>query len=649
MLKKSWSMPTFVCLLVCAIALSFFPRAALAANSDVVPIDWTLLSQGKPTDSDAQRMEGILLNASKYAVNKWYNEDMNFDAQTGNYLDFGGTDEAHIRPPADMVFALAVSLKLGVYDATYTGVSVTDATNIAKKIIRSLAYHHSVNTSGGWGDGWQSASWAFSAGAAGWLMWDDITDATNREYIRKMVEHEANRNFAVRYYRDASGTIQTPGDSGAEENGWNAMLIGLATAMMPNHDNYNAWMDKMLNLTIAAGAMPSDVNNGTVINGKAVSDWIDGSNVNSDGTVVNHGGIHPSYMAFEQSVLSAALLYGMIDKDVPEATKFNQDKIYKAFVELNFSTTDGYNAPGGTIYIPGDWEIYYPQVNDKGTAYIPPHLNEDVMTRAFGLDDLVSDPTKKADYWEDLHGDKVASMQARFTDGHTYLDDTEMSAAKKEEQAAKLYAKAYWAKWIMHQNTVHFTNQSYGTGDPSQLVFHSGFESTTTGQMPSNWTLETSAGGTAAVADFPSTTDKSLKLDDTNTSNVAVSRSFTPITGTMLAEWSMLLPVKEDYYGVQLMNGTDKPVRITTYNGNLNYIDSTGAYVTLQAYNANQWYDIKVIANPGTDKADIYVDGVLKASGADFATAASQIDAMRISTSNPNTGAMYIDDITVNQ
>jgi hypothetical protein len=626
-------------LLLLALAAPAPIHAAHTYDNDVVPIDWSQFS-GKPTDADSVRIENLLKNASKYAVTTWYNDEMNFDAQTGTYLTFGGTDEPHIRRPADMAYALAVAIKLGVFDPAYAGVSLADAKSMEVKLIRSLAYRHIANSSGGWGDGWQTASWAESAGTAAWLMWDDIGSSTDKEYIRTMVEHEANRNLPVRYYRNASGTVISPGNSGAEENAWNGSLVMLATAMMPGHQNYYDWMDKGLKLFITGAAFPSDTTNSTVMHGKAVSAWVNGSNVNADGTVVNHDAIHPSYMCFEDSTLDTALLYRMIDKPIPQAAKFNLDKIYQAFVQVNFASPP-YLAPGGTMYQPGDWAIYYPQKNDKGSSYIAPHMLYDVGARALSLDTLITNTSRRAGYWEDLHADKLTSMQARFTDGHTYLDSTEHIAPIREERAAILYARAYWTKWLADKGSFTFTNKAYST------LVDNGFDYMTTGQAPTGWTIESSAGGTATVEEVPSTANKSVKLNDVNANHIVMSHSFAAQSDTVTAEWKMMLTSNVDYQSVTLLGGTTEAINVNTYNGNLNFFNSSGTRVSLQGYSPNTWYTIKVDANIRTDTCDMYVNGVKKASGVAFRNAASSIDKIKFSTSTSNTSALYIDDVFV--
>ena len=103
-----------------------------------------------------------------------------------------------IRPPAQMVSALAVALSLqGVYDPTVIGVPTREAKLVLKRLIASLAAGHVANAGPSgvdprWGDNWQSAHWAFFAGLGAFLVWDSL-DVVTREAIARVVVHEAGR------------------------------------------------------------------------------------------------------------------------------------------------------------------------------------------------------------------------------------------------------------------------------------------------------------------------------------------------------------------------------------------------------------------------------------------------------------------------
>lgn len=445
---------------------------AFAASTAVVPIQWSEFTGGNPADTDSVRIKDILRNANKYGLNTWYNSVKNYDAQTGAYLTFGGTAEPNIRPPAGEAYSLAVAIATGAYDAAYTGVTLTDAKAIATRLIASVAYRHRVTTSGGWGNDWQTALWAAYAGTAGWLLWDDLS-TTDREYVRKMVEYEVNRfNSATPpVYRNTAGTIVSPGDSKGEENAWNATIMQLAVAMMPAHPNAPVWADKSVEYMVSGFSRPADLTNATYMNGRPVSGWlVNGTNIENNGTMINHGRIHPDYTATVSSNLSASLVSTLAQLPTPNAALFNADLVYSAVVDLSFSSPP-YAAPGGTFYVVGSDSIYYPQGNDWGTGRRIPFAALDVFSRFLGTDSLAS---LKGFYWEPYHAQKVLDMQGRFTDGHTYLDNTEDNYSAKEEMVAFVAGRTYLTKWVAAQGLFALTNASYA------LPFSASFTSPST-------------------------------------------------------------------------------------------------------------------------------------------------------------------------
>lgn len=443
------------------------PTHARCADA-VVPVDWDRFDERVREDENTRLIKRVLLNANRYALTTWYHEKKPYADQPGPYLDFGGVGENAIRPPTSEAFALAVSLETGAYDAEEVGVGRSQARQVAAKLISSTAYRHKANSAGGWGDAWQSALWASMAGHAGWLLWDDLP-SHDREYVRKMVEHEANRflDYQVPYYRNANGDVVTPGDSKAEENAWNALILQLATAMMPRHGNWSTWMDKNLELMISAFARPDDQHSRRVVNGKRLSEWLNGSNVESEitglelgdrfGVVINHNRIHPDYMTTAYNNASAAYTYTLAGMATPRAALFNVDIMYNSLVDLNFPHPP-FNSPGGTTYKDGTWDIYYPQSNDWGSGRQLNFVAIDVLAHEYGFD---HDATVGGDIWANRHASRAHEMQERHPDGRMYADDTEDRFFSKEEFVAFLAARSYLTSWVGDRKHARFTNRAY--------------------------------------------------------------------------------------------------------------------------------------------------------------------------------------------
>ena len=457
--RRRMQRPICIALGLFTFILTTSPTVAHAASPLVTPIAWGTFAAGLPGGAEAQRAGAILLNTNRYALTTWYGARGYASAsqQAANYLNLGGNAEGSIRPPASEALALAVSLKTGLYNPTVTTVNTTEAHQKAAKLTRSLAHSHLVNLANGWGNSWQSGLWATYAGTAGWLLWDSpYLSALDRQDVRQMVEYEANRYIGYRapYYRDRTGVILRPGDTQAEENAWTAGILALATAMMPNHANYAAWNYKAHELMVSSFATPSDLTNPELINGTSVANWLNGSNANNDGTLINHSRVHPDYMSTISLVNFAGLAVGLAGKPVPDAAFFNSDLVYDALVDLPFAAGTSYPpggliaAPGGTIYIDDSSNIYYPQGNDWGTGRRMHFALSDIQARVFGFDNLA---TQNGGYWANLHAQVVLDMQNATADRRTYTTATQDTYSGREEWVAAQAAQTYLTYWLQYQ------------------------------------------------------------------------------------------------------------------------------------------------------------------------------------------------------
>ena len=485
-------------------------RGAVALETvAVTEIDWTQFTRGEPTHLKAVQTKSWLLTALKYALNDWWNTFKNFDAQSGTYLDFvnanlednnpGSVIEEQHRDSAAMALAIAVVLGTGIYDASVVGVSESVARDRALKLIRSLAYRHDINapvsqTQGRWGFSWQSAMWAAHAGYAAWLLWGHLP-AADQLRVKRMITAEADTYRSPLYYRDRTGTVKSSGNSKTEEQAWDSYVLSLAAVMMPDHPNADYWETQGVHLMLSSYSHPDDVSSGEVFHGHALSDWLNGSNIHNNATVTNHGIIHPDYMASGVVEFNAGHIYFLANLDTPVSGFFNADRVIEAFVELEF-TPEGYTQqPGGTIFRPGtdcgtansfvaltavtscmdtavaagqsfeaghqrgclagppgtDTNVYYPNGSSWSKKRRPNLAMFVAQADAFDLDHLVDDPTLHADYWLGCFVRDVRAMQARYSNGRTWRDNSELTYFGREGQSAHYGAKAWMANWIEHQ------------------------------------------------------------------------------------------------------------------------------------------------------------------------------------------------------
>lgn len=452
-------------------------KPAHAANDSYVrPFDASRFTASLPTDADSARVRAILLNANKYALTTWYHTVKDYDSQTGTYLNLGGTGEHRVRPPAMEAYALAVSLTTGAYDPAVTGVSAATARAITVRLATSVAYRHQVNTSAGWGNVWQSALWAAFAGNAAWMLWNDLSP-TDREYVRRMIEFEANRfiGWRVPYWRNRAGNLNGKcADTKAEESSWNARLLFLAGAMLSQHSRRAGWVYKANELSIGAYAKPSDLSGTTDTRGRPVGDWLEGTNVKNDSTLINHNRYHADYTTTVTAMFAGAMTYALVGEPIPDNGLRGTRRLYDVVVDkqwwpppaLPCPDSPPFQAPGagnptGTMYIDGSSAAYHPQGNDWGTSRTLHFAQFDVMVRAFGLDDFAS---TKADVWERLHAARALQMQQRPlpngapSDGSTYRTAGEDTYQGREEWVAHRAAEMWLVKLLAHHDALATTN-----------------------------------------------------------------------------------------------------------------------------------------------------------------------------------------------
>ncbi|MCF0051705.1 hypothetical protein LXM25_16675 [Dyadobacter sp. LJ53] len=421
-------------------------------------IEWNTFKKPAPDDSVSHMVKSILLNANKYALGAWYDLDRKYKADSSGYLDLKSVstdNEYRYRLPAGMAFGLAISIKTGIYDPSVTGVGTQEAKVKTVQLLSSVAYDHISNsTRKTWGGDWQAAHWAYYSGYAAWLLWEDL-DLLSKQNIQRMIISEADHLLTrpVLYYKDIQGKSIFPGDSKIEENNWNAELLYLAAVMMPDHKSQSKWMQKAISYMISAVAMPSDLANEKVLHGKEVKLWLNGYNVEDPGIVVNHHIIHPLYNALS-SVVNAPIVFSLVNKPTPEAARFNFDKIYNSLINTRFDVPK-YEQPGGTMYIPGSQEVYYPQGSDWGKQIFDSYANMDIAAWKYGLD---GGQVYNGRYWATLHLLPIMVQQRRFDDGHTYSGKEENSYYGREAAISTRMASAWMTIWMQSQRPAKYQN-----------------------------------------------------------------------------------------------------------------------------------------------------------------------------------------------
>lgn len=424
-----------------------------AQSVEVAPINW---SRFRPADSagvDEFQARSVLETATRFNL-AWLPTADRLSPDGDAYLP-PSRDEHGIRPGASLLYGAAVLMKTGPWHAERAGLPRDAALKRLRMAARGLAAAHKVNAPDGkgWGDHWQSAHWASLLGQGVWMLWDEMPPDV-RAMIQKLVEHEADRfiaaGYKVPYWTAPDGHVNSPGDTKAEENSWNAMVLQLAVAMMPGHPHAAAWKRVASELMVSAFSLKTDLDNGRVVDGRPVKDWLHGFNVRDDGAVINHNIIHPDYTVTPTLQLRAWLIQSLAGQVIPESAAFNAPFIYRS-LSLHAWPSPPYEPPGGPMYIPHKAEVYYPQGTDWSRYRFDIYYLFDAFADVVGWDSGL--PTSARAYMR-LRGARLLSMQARHPDGHAWTKDEAKGAYPNDSMLAWQMGDAYLLLWLNNRRAL---------------------------------------------------------------------------------------------------------------------------------------------------------------------------------------------------
>lgn len=409
-----------------------------------------------------QQWKVVLNNANKYALGAWWDENFAHVVRNFQYPD-GLLKSEDPRKFASEAYGLAVSLATGAYDPKITYVDRGEAYQRTVELVTFLATNHRANRfdGGGWGGAWQSSYWAAMTAQAAWLLGAELPVPVSLA-VGRMLESEANSTLLrpIHYYRDRSGTVLTKGDTGAEEVAWDGYGLFTAVELLPFNPNRAKWASSAYRRMAAAYARPSDVTSTTVVSGMDLSLWLDGSNAEQSGLVVNHGRLNPDYTAQVTLNLASSSLTPLLGDAIPDAARFNAGRSYSALENYRFDN-------GQTIYQPGSMIINYPNGSSWGNRRPILFATLDAQMRALGFG-MHSSPSA-ADY-EKLHLKYVILMQQRSTTGQSYLPGDDDRYPLREELVAAYTGLAWLTDWVAARHLVSWTPAGFATKAPMSLT-----------------------------------------------------------------------------------------------------------------------------------------------------------------------------------
>jgi len=295
----------------------------------------------------------LLLEACCHADQLWH--DSATDPRAG-YWGTGRSDQMNegIRAISGMVLTCAAMLKYS------DDLDDSERRTRLRQATRAIHYAVATHLSGTqkctdgkpWGGSWQSAMWTGTLAFGAWLIWSDL-DSELRQGVERVVASEADR------FLGSKPPAGRWADTKAEENGWNMVCLAVAANLLPVHPHAAAWNEKAIEYMINTLSVPEDAHARQLVDGRPVSDWFAGANLQPDFTLENHNIFHPSYVACSSYFLTqAAMYYTYAHRPIPQAATHHLLDTWKMFQTITLPSAESAYPQGM------DWELHgLPYIN----------------------------------------------------------------------------------------------------------------------------------------------------------------------------------------------------------------------------------------------------------------------------------------------
>jgi len=390
-----------------------FCSTAVTAEQKVRPLDWSKLEGGVGED-ELGAMCKTVLEHTQNGMGKAWLEKIESARRVGELLDFGYIEPSRkkgrrramedcIRPITTSSRTLILAIKTDQYREEIAGAPAAKIKELLPLVIRSVAKDHMINGGIGkdtWGNTWQSAMWAGNLGQVAWIIWDELS-LEDRILVTNLLVYESDRFLGT---TPPTSDEKSVTDTKGEENLWNSTCLLTASTMLLDHPHEQAWLELAITYFLNAVATPHDLNSHQMVDGKPLSERLNGYCITEDYAVGNHGVYpHPSYTSSSYLNTRGLFFCALADVKPPEALFYNAAPIYRMFIDHQWSAPP-HAAPGGTIY-KADGGIYWPieKETERAGRYYK-WFNQDIMAATYGFDEKCS--TKGRD-WALQHGQLI--------------------------------------------------------------------------------------------------------------------------------------------------------------------------------------------------------------------------------------------------
>ncbi len=185
--------------------------------------------------------------------------------------------------------------------------------------------------------------------------------------------------------------------------------------------------------------------------------------------------------------------------------------------------------------------------------------------------------------------------------------------------------------------------------EEGEYLLYDDFEEYVTGGNMTEWN-KVQTGGLVRVAE--ETGNRYMALDSTGIGGgtaVVSYRFFKGSYGEITLEYKIRSTSSQGFRLAPYLAGASSDFAITLGMMDGNFVNNKGGgnVAVLCPFNANQWYNVKMVVNTFTQKFDLFIDNALILNQENFRAASPEIDQIRFGNEVTVAGELAVDDIRI--
>lgn len=199
-------------------------------------------------------------------------------------------------------------------------------------------------------------------------------------------------------------------------------------------------------------------------------------------------------------------------------------------------------------------------------------------------------------------------------------------------------------------NTGTFYVDTVRVSTEPPTVFTDRFDTLATDATPpSPWAVVSTGGGSVSAKTVPFADDKSVRVQKLNTSGTSsLSTTFADQSGRVVFEADVMAREMAGARAVPYIynSGGTTVASVLFEDGNIKaYVG--GTKTTVQTFEPDVWYRVRVVVDTGTDEFDLYIDGVRKLNDQALRSATASVNKVSFFMDGTNTGTFYVDGVRI--